>query len=70
MLQQKHTDIVKGRYSLIPIYLDAPELLPDPPVWLTSLGGVQLAAPSSGPMDFEEEMDRLLGALARPVAQR
>ncbi len=70
VLQQKHTDIVSGRYSLIPIYLDDPELLPGPPVWLTSLGGVQLAAPSSGPMDFEEEMDRLLRALARPVPQR
>lgn len=69
-LQRKHTDIVGGRYSLIPIYLDDPESLSDPPIWLTSLGGVQLAAPSSGASGFEEEMTQLLRALVRPVPQR
>jgi Caspase domain/TIR domain len=69
-LQRKHADITSGRYSLIPIYLEDLESLKEPPLWLTSLGGVQLAAPSSSPSDFEEEMDRLLRTLVRPVPQR
>lgn len=69
-LQRKHADIVNGRYGLIPIYLDDPESLAEAPIWLTSLGGIQLAAPGSTPADFEEEMGRLLRTLVRTVPKR
>ena len=67
VLQRKHADIVAGRYSLIPIYLDDPDTIADRPGWLASLAGVQLAGADA---DAEAQMSRLLAALARPLARR
>jgi hypothetical protein len=70
VLQSKHVDIEGGRYSLVPIYLDDPDTLTDRPGWLASLVGVRLAGAAGPDVDTEDEMNRLLGVLARPLPRR
>lgn len=69
VLQQKHADIRGGRFSLIPIYLEAPDSLPDCPSWLQNLSGVDVAT-ASAEHHLEGALQRLLQVLKRPVRQR
>lgn len=69
VLQSKHADIVEGRYSLMPVYVEALDPS-EVPLWLSSLHGVRLEAAAGRDTDAEAELERLLKALARPVPQR
>jgi len=67
VLQSKHADIVAGRYSLVPAYVEDPDSLTDRPGWLASLVGVRLTG-SGG--DHEDEIARLVRVLGQPLAAR
>lgn len=67
-LQYKRADITKGRYSLVPVYLEDPDLLSHHAGWLTSLVGINLDPGTT--TDADEAMARLLRAIARPVQRR
>lgn len=68
VLQGKHADIATGRYSLVPIYVEDPDSLDELPGWLSSLTGVRLGEAAGG--DADDELERLVKALSRPVPQR
>jgi hypothetical protein len=61
VLQSKNADIKTGRFSLIPVYLEDPDDLPDVPGWLESLVGIDVSD------DADRQLQRLVKALGQPV---
>lgn len=73
-LQRREADLRSGRISVVPIYLEDPDELPDLPAWLAALPEVPVEVrlgDAAGPhVDVREELARLVRALGRPLPRR
>lgn len=68
LLQRKHRDIERGRYTVLPVYIEPVEGLT--PLWLRSLVGLRLGA-ALRPMDSaDRQLDKLIEAVQKPVPRR
>lgn len=69
-LQRKEEELRKGRYSVVPIYVEDRDLLRGVPAWLSNLSEVPLAEAANSHQHASAELERLIAELRRPLPRR
>jgi hypothetical protein len=69
-LSRREADLRNGRISVLPIYLDDPDVLRDRPGWLAGLADARLGDAAGPHVEAREELARLVRALDQSLPPR